>query len=751
MYFKFLGIFASVALLILFACSDDNDNPTWPFERTVLEIAIAKRPSYYLLTWRHPIEKAGLQNYYIWIDTTVVRNSEQSVSQAQINQASKVIPYSGIGDGDSLNLTNFLSSEFLERDSLHIAIWAGYSGKGQGVVQHKFIFFGDDISPSMVRFSDSSSSNAIWIDWMRPTDQRDFYSPEITNGPIAGYNITVQARNSNEDIKYAGIEISLNGKTINTSNIQRLQRFRKKGRETVLEGVANPESKLLRFAVIDGKGFDTDNLQANNWRMKISNLLDTASYRVLIVAYDSAGNSSGSEEIENGTYIKTTDAIPPLIANKFWLYKDSGDGLAHLDSNRLVLFWPRSVDPLTNPTQIEINSTLNIPSGSRYREVRGYLIEQKDGNDWKIISDIKDSYARHSLQNDSMVVKDGGDFVSDTLRWISPGDTVVLRMRAVDSSGAYSKAWIDSIFVSKGELWQYECPLNFVPVKNNSDVFCMEKLQHISNDKFETRVLYKEAKKRCEDFGHHLCTEEEWNAACASRGSFYGVIEERDFKASDFLSTYCGVGTGDSASAKEPGKRSKICVSPDGIRDLPGQLQEWVVGKNSSGEEVPLLKGSSYAIFEGALKVELAQCKNKFTPTRVRPKYTTKTAYRYKSGSRIDTLFTKDLSRTLYDSLTPDKFKDTLLFYTLWKNNTLLGEDYIDQAEYRRRGDSTGLLLNGERIKWLDKLWEGLEYKKKEPETEHRKPVLILGTESINATNFFLDPTVGFRCCAGSK
>jgi hypothetical protein len=731
MYLKFLGIFASVALLILFACSDENDNPTWPFEKTVLEIAIAKRPNYYLLTWRHPIDTTGLQSYYIWIDTTVVKDYEQSVSQAQKDQASKIIPYSGVRDGDSLILTGFLNSEFLERDSLHIAIWAGYSGKEHGVVQHKYIYFGDDIPPSVVHFSDSSSSKTIWINWMRPTDQRDFYSPEITTGPIAGYNITVQARNSNEDIRYKDLEITLDGKTISNSNIKRFQRFRKNGRKVELHDVANTELKLLRFAVIDGKGFDAGNPQVNNWQMKISGLMSESDYRVLIVAYDSSGNSSGSEDLENGTYIKTTDAIPPLIANKFWLYRDSGDGLTYLDSNRLILFWPRSVDPLTSPTQIEINSALHIPAscfpGSCYREVKGYLIEQKDGNDWKIISDIKNSHARHSLQGDSMIQKDNGDYVSDTLRWISPGDTVVLRMRAVDSSGAYSKAWIDSIFVSKGELWQYKCPLNFAPVKNNSDVFCMEKLQHISKNTFEINVLYKEAKERCEVLGNHLCTEEEWNAACTSRGSLYGVAEERDFGISDFLSAYCGVGTGNSVSAKDPEKRNRICASPDGIRDLPGQLQEWVEGKDSDGKEIPLLKGSSYAIFEGALKVELAQCKNRFTPTRIRPKYTAN-----------------------YDSLPQNKFKDTLLFYTLWKNNTFLGEDYVDQAEYRRRGDSVGLLLNGERIKWLDELWKGLEYKKKEPKKEYKKPVLILGTESIDAANFFLDPTVGFRCCVGS-
>jgi len=686
---KFPAIFA---LLILFACSDESDNPTWPFERTLSGISIVKRPDHYLLMWQHPIEKAGLQNYYIWTDTTVVKDYDQSVSQAQMSLASKIIPYSGTGDGDSLDLTNFIR-DFLGRDSLHIAIWAGYSSKEQGLVQHTYIYFGDDISPSAVNFSDSSSSNTIWINWMRPTDQRDFYSPEITNGPIAGYNITVQAKNNNEDIRDAYLEISLDGAEINAGNIKKFQRFKKNGRQTVLENVTNTESKLLRFAIIDGKGFGADN---NNWQMKISGLMPEHDYRILVVAYDSTGNPSGSEEIENGTYIKTTDATPPLIADEFWLYPDSGDGLARLDSNRLILFWRRSLDPTLYG----------------YREVKGYLIEQKDGNGWKIISNLKNGYARHSLQNGSMIVKDDGEYVSDTLRWISPGDTITLRMRAVDSSGAYSNPWVSTTVVSKGELWQYKCPPNFAPVKNNSDVFCMEKLQHISKDTFEINVLYKEAKERCESLSYHLCSEEEWNAACTSRGSLYGVIEEEGFEISAFLLAYCGVGAGNSASAKELEKRNKICASPDGIRDLPGQLQEWVASKDSSGKEVPLLKGSSYAVFQGASRVELAQCKNKFTPTRIRPKYTAN-----------------------YDSLPPSKFTDTLLFYSLWKNNTLLGEDYVDKKEYNRRGGDA----------WLNVLWEGLKYEKKE-----ERPVLILGTENINAVNFFLDPTVGFRCCAAA-
>jgi len=66
-----------------------------------------------------------------------------------------------------------------------------------------------------------------------------------------------------------------------------------------------------------------------------------------------------------------------------------------------------------------------------------------------------------------------------------------------------------------------------------------------------------------------------------------------------------------------------------------------------------------------------------------------------------------------------------------------LGTDYVNQEEYNKRGGD----------KWLDVIWQGLKY---EGPIEKRQ-ALILGTESVNASKFFLDPTVGFRCCANIK
>jgi len=692
------------------------------------------------MRWKHPIEKKDLQNYYIWLDTTVVNDSVQNVSQAQINEASANIAYSGKGEGDSLDLTKLIS-EFLERDSLHIAIWANYAGSEKGAVKHLYVYFGDDVPPSIVYFSDSAESKSVWINWVRPTDQMDFYSPEEISGPIAGYDINVEAMDKSENIRNATVKASLSEQPVNSSDLKLFHKFRKEGHGVVLEKDNNQNQSFLRFVILDGKGFASNDIQANNWKMEISGLKPEQFYKITIVAYDSAGNQSKPEN----RIISTTDTIPPLIANKFWFYADSGDGLPQLDSNRLVLFWPRSIDPLASSTQIQLDSRLYIPTNYRlgidYREVKKYLIEQKNGENWEPIARdfvvLEDYYnARYKLENDSMKFDVNGEFISDTLRWVLPGDTITLRIRAVDNSGYYSNAWIETIVVSKGELWKYKCPQNFVPIKMDLSVFCMEKLQHNSEGKFERNVLYEKAKKECEALSFRLCTELEWNAACTAGGSRYGVIEERNFNPDTFLFGYCGVGTGDSISASNIARRKKICANRNGVRDLPGQLQEWVTSKGDYGE-VPLLKGSSYAIFQGASRVELALCKNRSTPTRIRPKYTTDTVFLYRSGSRTDTLLSRDSLRTLHDILAPSKFEGTILIYSLTDSaGNSLGTDYVDQKEYNNRG--------GDR--YLDVIWQGLKY---EGPIEKRQ-ALILGKESIDASKFFLDPTVGFRCCANS-
>jgi hypothetical protein len=87
----------------------------------------------------------------------------------------------------------------------------------------------------------------------------------------------------------------------------------------------------------------------------------------------------------------------------------------------------------------------------------------------------------------------------------------------------------------------------------------------------------------------------------------------------------------------------------------------------------------------------------------------------------------------LYAALGQSDFKDTILIYSLSLNGKKIGEDFVDQAEYNRR----------KKEEWLKVLWTRFSF-----ELLEKRQALILGTESINASKIFSDPTVGFRCCA---
>jgi hypothetical protein len=100
-------------------------------------------------------------------------------------------------------------------------------------------------------------------------------------------------------------------------------------------------------------------------------------------------------------------------------------------------------------------------------------------------------------------------------------------------------------------------------------------------------------------------------------------------------------------------------------------------------------------------------------------------------------LLSRDTLRTPHAILKPNEFPDTILVYLLTDSTgNTLGTDYVNKAEYNKRGGD----------KWLNVIWYGLKY---DGPIEKRQ-VLVLGTESIDASKFFLDPTVGFRCCANS-
>lgn len=753
-------ILAAAAFALLSSCSDSSAGDDYRFERAVQDLSILRRCASqsdtakhcYQMRWRIPIETESLLRFHVWIDTTYVGDSATSVPNGAKEHSIQIPFESEEKLYDTLDLTEYVA-EFLDRDSLAVSIWSEYGdGSESGDIQHVFVHFGDDLPPSLVTISDSVWTTGVAIDWSRPTDQRDYYMPESLSGPIAGYNILLWAENENQDIRNAKVKITHDGKTDSTGNDfwQRHRRFRYTNDSIWIDSTSSSAKNYLRIAVTDGKGFDFSSDSANRYRMVVEGLFPESRYTIGIIAWDSAGNASGSGSVETNQLFMTTDDIAPLMANRLWVRADTTDSsAAFLDSNRVLIYWPRSVDPLSDSSGITADSLIHIPGGCFeslcYRHVQSYTVELWDGSAWQTATGAGGNSAEkyvdsYTVDSDTMKVSATGAYVADTIRWVVPGDTLVLRIRSMDSSGYYSVPLIDTVVVSEGPEADLGCPDGFVPVRTSDTTrFCIERFEHMDSDStFAHNVLYGEAVKACEGisadgFDVSLCRSGDWKAACMAQGrSSYGVIEEDGFSTAEFLYRYCGVGSDDSLSALDFFSRNALCTSPDGIRNLSGGFQEWVMGPDT----LPyVLRGSSYVYYTGDSRESLSKCTTYFIPHRSRAGYTQDTVYLYREGSKVDTSYTQDTSRTLFRIVTQKDFTDSIqVFKVSSADGDSLGEDYAPLQEFQKGGDE-----------WLKTLAGNLVY-----EPLRTEAVFFTGEEVSYkpAAAFYTDPSISFRCCA---
>jgi hypothetical protein len=268
----------------------------------------------------------------------------------------------------------------------------------------------------------------------------------------------------------------------------------------------------------------------------------------------------------------------------------------------------------------------------------------------------------------------------------------------------------------------------------------MERMEHQNDSgEFMTNVLHSEALAACEaistdGFKVSLCNERDWELVCLSGGTLaYGVVQDDTVETAEFLFKYCNVATNDSASAAVPAKRSSRCMNPMGIRDLPGQYQEWVKGR--SEDTLAVVKGGSYRVMNGLDRETQALCTNRSFPYYTRLAYTTDSVYLYREGTRVDTVYAADTSRTLHKVLTKKDFKDTLQFFDVQDSSgNSVGTDYVPYAEYKKGGDE-----------WLETISNGMKYV-----PDHIEVVFLTGERVAfrGASNYYRSPSIGFRCCA---
>ncbi|NLB63561.1 MAG: fibronectin type III domain-containing protein [Fibrobacter sp.] len=762
-----LGIILS---LVFWSCGPDKQGKEYSFERSIQEPLVEKRcidskakDECYLLKWRLPVNTKNFSNVHVWIDTTVLSAEEQDIKKSYLEQ-SIVHPFK-VKDGyffDSLDISDYVNA-FKDRDSISIALWGEYKGvKVPGRIVRTFVILGDDIPPARVKFSDSLTHNQMIIHWSRPTDQRDFYQATDISGPIAGYDVHLWSDDGSELGSEVKAELSIAGQK-SEADLHLGKYWLVRGRGELSLAVASSRDSERHWAITDGQGFAQDDSLANIFTLEVTGLKPNTSFQINIAAYDSAGNLSVSET----PVLSTTDSVPPLMAQKFVFLRDTLDSeRVAVDSNRVYLWWLAGIDPLFPNSGIELDSNLFIPEECHkskcWQEVENYQLEALIRGKWgrlepsSVLSE-KNYSQRWSISEDSIYISSEGNYVADTLLWMIPGDTLILRVRSVDSSGAVSPWFQDTMLLSRRSFVDFECPIAYAPVvrsvtEEQRDVFCMEKFEHRDLEAvFQTNLLYQEARQACQNlsepgFSFDLCSEEDWRLACLSGGSRYGTIEDELFIPQEFLFRNCNVGTGDSAQAFNIETRNARCVNPEGIYDLPGQLQEWVRGvdfevdslsNDTIYDTIPLLKGASYMVFDVSDRTLQARCTAKSHPARMRANYRQDSIYIYRNGSFFDTLFQVDTNRQLVKTLSPAELPDTIIVFEVRdpQSGEVLGEDFVDQREYRRRGG----------LDWIEHLSGGFDYVQIRTEA-----VLLLGGESParRTAYYYRDPSIGFRCCA---
>ena len=791
---RFLKLyFLSAVTAFLFACSDDDEGPEFMFDREISDYSVlddcgsggTDSTSCFKIRYRYPYRLDDYAGLCLWFGD-IVHDTSKAVSDKQIREAhdttNKATYFHKYEKSsryyDTIDVSNIVAPFIKDGyDTLQVALFSEYTDGGDpGAVQHVVLQFRDKFPPTIVVPEDSVWSNGVLLSWDRPTDQTTLQNVGAGTGKIYGYNVVIYAIDrSDEDIRDLKVtvqspsgDVDYTGDKIFMRNAQIVRSTKDSVYVKKLER-NDKDKNYLRLVVLDGEGYNLQNPKKNHFRMRIDGLrtrsnINNFEYKVGFSSWDIVGNRSGSEgggqvSEKNWKGILTTDSIAPLMPSKIFVEEDSlFPGYAKLDSNnRVRVYWNRSVDPITFKHGITIDSELVIPKGCYvhecYENVPNYIVEyyNKLEGTWKrySYSDAMNRYGTRYARNKDGKFKedvlDTGSFVGDTIRRVAPGDTIILRILAVDSSGYKSRTLWDTIFVSPGKLAaELKCPMGFVAVSTSDTTsFCMERMEHQdASGKFVTNVLHSDAVAACEaisasGFEVALCRERDWELACLSGGSLsYGVIEEDDSQASDYLFRMCNVSTNDSTIAANIAKRDAGCMNPMGVRDLPGQYQEWVMGR--SEDTVAVLKGSSYKIFEGLDRESIAYCTNRAFPFYTRPAYTQDTVYLYREGTQVDTVYAADTLRTLYKILTKSDFKDTLQFYDVVDSKgKVIGTDYSLYIEYKRGGKA-----------WLDSLANGLTYK-----PTRKEAVFLTGEKRYyrEAASFYKSTTIGFRCCAYKK
>lgn len=729
---QFLPLFLlAVSLLIFSSCSDPQQGEEFSFERQPqgFRAAVEEGESgqVWVLRWEPPADIELLVAYHLW---AVLADEEGEVAkfidrqtgfENDLNPSSLpagiklwTLPVANAtSDEISWEIPSSIKEE-VDRSGLSTVrwlLWAEYSSGRMGNRISTRVYYRDVFPPEPVVATVETYVDSAQVRWRRPFDLSDHLNPS-QSGIIYGYRLLLVARNNTllSGVKFSPLSGFEKGDLLPNKTIIPLD-GEPLTSEQITSWPARPDSVSL--VLLDGERFDAEQYENNELGITIRGLQPLHEYVLRIIPYDSLGilrdlddNPAEVRLVE----FKTTDNSKPRFSGPFTIVRTSTPGLYSLSFNEAL---------------------------DAENKIVRYLFERVDRDTVENFSDT----LRWAMEADELLKS--GKVMTAPLDFLVPGVEISLSIRAVDASG-YRSDPVDTVFSVPSTL-SLVCPAGMVAVAGRKvgEDFCIERFEHRDTARFVTEVRWNEARQSCRDLSDgswsvDLCSEEEWISVCKEGTErLWGVLNYQEELLPQQLLQECYVGSGDSTSSLSISKRSLRCTTGEGVRDLPGHYQEWVVGPLQDSLRI---KGGSWMRAAGADQStiqSLASCVSYSKGIWVRPKFVLRSTH--------DTLFvlgdSTRFSLNRKDSLLMRRVTDTL-FWTPG-DSVQPYAIYASSAATQPLGSDT-LRHYPTKPGWVEAHSNGLDYRA----VGKPLPAFFLGERKIDPGLLYQHRTVGFRCCA---
>lgn len=196
-----------------------------------------------------------------------------------------------------------------------------------------------------------------------------------------------------------------------------------------------------------------------------------------------------------------------------------------------------------------------------------------------------------------------------------PNDMIYVHGLMVDGDSEYIEAlqdntctdWINTSFPARCRVFSKETwkkVLYKLPKKEME--FCIDTYEYpnVYGSKPTVDVTWDEAKIICQNISKRLCNEDEWTFACEGEESLpypYGYVRDSSICNIDkpwIEVNYLKINSQEEIDRLWQGVNSgkmENCISPFGVHDMTGNIDEWTVSNKSTGYP-SILKGGYWSV-----------------------------------------------------------------------------------------------------------------------------------------------------------